>query len=190
MDVSPHSPSEILQPPYISIGFIFHQSGLRLQTPQHTIEQRKSFTINMKDHNFRKLQKIARYPKLRCIGWGIGQAGAVIGKQIDSVILWRFPYRPVRRNSRSRQIACGVPPAFKIIGRRKGNAKRRELSKSARQSHANSSNCSFRVDGATMLRKSARSVSRTGRQSSAIMKGRTLASETVSLPTSARRSLR
>src|SRR6187551_3141767 len=87
------------------------------------------------------------------------------------------------RNARLGEVARGLAPALQIIFGRKRNAVSVDHWAFAKHGYAaNNSNCCCL--GAIKVRRSARSVSKVGRQSIAAMNGRTLAIERVNLATS------
>src|SRR5690606_20686929 len=100
------------------------------------------------------------------------------------------PRNPVGRYVALHERSGPFAPELEIVGFGQHDAERaRQPAVAERGAHAaNSSSCSLR--GASRERKSARSVSKVGRQSAAVMKGRTLAIEIVSRATSSSRSVR
>ena len=99
------------------------------------------------------------------------------------------PGNTIGRNPSLDQRSCTIAPEIEIIRCRQMHHMETACARGLEHGHAeNSSSCS--VLGASIVRRSARSVSIKGRQSTVQMNGRTLVMDNVSRATSSSRRLR
>ena len=194
--VAAHVLGQLLHPPHIGIGLVFHHPPVRLQTPQQPVEQREAFGIGMEDGVARQRHEALARPhrpgigrRNRCPPLAPGEgSGGGCGEQIPAAAGFD-PGHPVGGNLALHQRTRAFAPELEIVRLGQINHVIGPQPDMLQRGHAaNSSNCS--VLGASRLRKSARSVSSTGRQSNVQMNGRTLVTDWVSRATSSRRNAR
>ena len=173
--VAPDILVELFDPAHIGIGLVLHHARVRLKPPQQAIEQGEAFGIGMERGVLRKGYEAAIGTHRRRIAGRYGRAPLAMREQIATTS--RFdPGDPIGRHVALDQRPRPLAPELEIV--RLGQldhvicAELHGLERSRLSHAANSSSCS--VLGASMVLRSARSVSRVGRQSTVQMNGRTL----------------